>query len=283
MLEDATGAQLKSRSGGRAEGAVDVEEHDDPLADLADAGDEGGVHGGAEGGGRLNLIGRDVLNLADHVDDHAHDHWGGTLDGGLHLNDHDAGALGVVATIQAEATAEVDDRDHPTAQIQDTAHLVGHAWHRRDVLEADDFLDLEDRHAVVLLGEHHGQVLVRSRTTAAGRGGGGGHGLLLGGAAQGGFRTERQGDGGGDVDDQAGSAIGSDGGTPDARDGWEASADVLEDDLETAKDRIDRQGTAAVTVLDHHHQGAAGVVAQVVLEQVREGHEGLERGLARGL
>ena len=54
------------------------------------------------------------------------------------LHDDDDGLVGDLDGLHPQPEAEVDDRDHLSAEVDDPAHKVARTGHARDLHDADD-------------------------------------------------------------------------------------------------------------------------------------------------
>src|SRR5690606_40279692 len=95
--------------------------------------------------------GHDLFNV---VDDQAH--LVGAA-GHLHLDDHDAGALGDLG-VEAELETQVDDGNDAAAQVDHALDVVGDLRDGRNFLQANDLTNLQHGDAIGLLVEEDGQV-----------------------------------------------------------------------------------------------------------------------------
>ena len=75
------------------------------------------------------------------------------------FDDDDAGLVGLGRGLHGELGAQVDHDDDLPAEVDHALDVGGRAGQGGDVHPADDFADLEDFQAVLLLAQGEGEVL----------------------------------------------------------------------------------------------------------------------------
>src|SRR5690606_12170598 len=124
----------------------DVQQDQHPLVERADAADEARIHGGAELGGRADLLGGQRYDVGDAVDHDAHD----TV---FHVEDDHHGEAVVARFLQAQLQPQVDHRHDGAAEVDHALDVFRRVGDAGDRVVAADLLDLEDVDAVVLVAE----------------------------------------------------------------------------------------------------------------------------------
>src|SRR5262249_14545107 len=122
--------------------AIDVEQDEQPVIELAHTGDELPLHL-PQARRRLDGFGRNAQDFGNRVHDEPQHR-------AAHLDDDDAGLLVVSQFFQSETAPQCDDGNHLAAQIDDPVHEIGRVWNASEGLNPNDLLHSQNVQAELL-------------------------------------------------------------------------------------------------------------------------------------
>jgi hypothetical protein len=139
-------------------GLVGLQHDHESARHFAHALNEVATYGGAEVGGRLDLIGGNLDHLAHGVD---HQTQFDPLAIAHRIEDHDAGLLADIGCRAPKARLQIDDRHHHAAQVHHPAHIFGCVGQAGGIRPPLDLTHRHDVDAVFLLPDGEGKELLR--------------------------------------------------------------------------------------------------------------------------